>query len=89
LVRALVAGAVWALVGGMIAFVLLPVYLYGVQPWDYGFSWRIIIGSGSPGAPSRGQMLQAAVGFGLLGAILGFVGGFLSALQRDAREDGD
>jgi hypothetical protein len=87
--RALVTGAVWAMAGGVIAFVLFPIYLYGGRPWDSGFSWRSIFGPGSPGAPSREQVVQAAAGFALLGAALGFIGGFFAGLQADTTDAGE
>jgi hypothetical protein len=88
--RALVTGAVWALAGGVIAFLLFPIYLFGVRPWEYDSTWRILsawrilFGPGPPGAPSREQVLQAAAGFALVGVALGFIGGFTSVLQAHA-----
>ena len=86
--RALVTGGFWAIVGGVIAFVLFPIYLYGFRPWEDGLFWRNFFGPGSREAPSHEQVLQAAAGFALLGAVVGFIGGFLAGLQADTTEEG-
>jgi Mg/Co/Ni transporter MgtE len=91
--RAVVTGALWALVGGLIAFVLLPIYLYGFRPWEHALNEaplaRVLLGGHSaPGAPSRAEVLEAAAGFALLGAAVGFVGGFLKGLQEKSTDAG-
>jgi len=78
--RGLVTGALWATLGGLIAFVLFPIYLYGAQPWEHELPWIWNFGGARQGAPSREQVLRAAAGFAVLGAGVGFVGGFLRVL---------